>query len=289
MTPEGEQRGLFSTDNGHAPPRWAGSVEATLNYVAPRDGLHFTHVMDDSKSNLNLRPATVVIRNARGIRPAASLAVEGFAVVRRPTAFTDFHDLSQLHTRYAAEVVEAVQEISGAAKVVGVPPAVRITGPIERTEDRQIPGAARHMHLDYSEASLREHLHRFTGISPEELSLYSRLRIYNTWRSLTPPPQDVPLALCDIRSISPEDVHIAQGYYPVNDIGYFDIQLLDYNDKHSWYYFPDLTVDEMLIFCGGELGRPTAGVFHGAFDNPACPDHALPRSSVEMRTFAMFH
>jgi hypothetical protein len=267
----------------------SSSIETTLPYVAPREGLHFTHVLDDRQSNLNLRPETVLVRNARELRPGAALTAEGFTVIDRPTAFTEFLDLAQLHTRYAAEVLETVREVSGAAKVVGVPPAVRITDPQERQRQRYIPDAARHLHLDYSGASMRDHLVRFAGISPDEIDKYSCVRIYNTWRSLSPPPQDVPLALCDVRSVKDEDVHIVKAYYPVNDIGYIDIQVLDYNQAHKWWFYPDLSADELLIFCGGELHRPPAGVFHGAFDNPALRGCNVPRASVEMRTFALFH
>jgi hypothetical protein len=267
---------------------FGANVEATLAYVTPRPGLHFTHVLDDAKSNLKLRSEQVTVRNARILRPGASLTVQGFTVVDRPTAFSAFLDLQQLQTRYAAEVLQIVKEISGAARVIGVPPAVRITDPGERVRHPEIPGAARHLHLDYSDASLRNHLVRFLAVSPEELTQYSCVRIYNTWRSLTPPPQNLPLALCDIRSVSPEDIHIVHGYYPVNGVGYFEIQALNYNSKHKWWFYPDLKLDELLIFRGGELNCSGGGVFHGAFENPLCTQFDAPRQSVEMRTFALF-
>ncbi len=263
-------------------------MEAALTYVARREGFQFTHILDESQSNLDLRPEKVLVRNVRSVSRAPSLATEGFAVVRRPTLFTEFLDVPQLITRYAAEVIDAVREISGAAEVVGFPPAVRITDPGERKRQLNIPGAARHLHLDFSGASLRDHLHRYAGVSPAQIAGCSRVCVYNTWRSITPPPQDTPLALCDVRSVRPEDVSIVNGFYPLGDVGYFEIQVLDYSPEHRWWFFPDLSTDELLIFLGGELDRPTAGVFHGAFDNPACPERAAPRWSVEMRTVALF-
>jgi hypothetical protein len=266
----------------------AASVQACLNYVAPQAAFQFAHILDESQSTLNLRPETVRIGNARRLCPAASLDAEGFAVFDRPTAFTDFLDLGRLHEQYAAEVIGIVSEITGAARVVGTPPAVRITDAAERQRQQQIPDAARHVHLDFSDASLREQLVRFMGLSPVELDRYSRVCVYNTWRSITPPPQDKPLALCDLRSISPDDVHIVHGYYPIAEVGYFEIAVLDHSPRHQWWYFPDLETRELVVFRGGQLGSDAAGVFHSAFDDPACGQEVAGRWSVEMRTVALF-
>jgi hypothetical protein len=63
-----------------------------------------------------------------------------------------------------------------------------------------------------------------------------------------------------------------------------------YNPAHDWYYFPEMTRDEALVFkCYDSLtdgrARYTA---HSAFEHPDTPPAAPERESIEMRTFAFY-
>lgn len=70
-----------------------------------------------------------------------------------------------------------------------------------------------------------------------------RFRIVNTWRSLLPVLEDRPLALCDSRSVVPEDLIAADRIVP-DRIG--EVYYLTYNPNHKWClkHFPG---DHQLI------------------------------------------
>jgi hypothetical protein len=59
-----------------------------------------------------------------------------------------------------------------------------------------------------------------------------RVRIINTWRSLLPVLEDRPLALCDSRSVVPEDLIAADRIVP-DRVG--EVYYLTYNPSHKWY------------------------------------------------------
>ena len=61
-----------------------------------------------------------------------------------------------------------------------------------------------------------------------------------------------------------------------------------YNADHQWWYFPDMTRDEVLFFVFNDTdhGRPWR-VVHSAFRDPTAAA-TVPRHSIEFRTFAFF-
>jgi hypothetical protein len=61
-----------------------------------------------------------------------------------------------------------------------------------------------------------------------------------------------------------------------------------YSPEHEWWYFPDMTRDEVLFFVFNDSDHSRAWrVVHTAFRDPTV-DTATPRYSVEFRTFAFF-
>ena len=65
---------------------------------------------------------------------------------------------------------------------------------------------------------------------------------------------------------------------------------LSYNKAHRWYYFSNMRPDEAIIFkvfdsLTDGRARFTA---HTAFDDPATPNDAPPRESIEMRLFVFY-
>jgi hypothetical protein len=112
---------------------------------------------------------------------------------------------------------------------------------------------------------------------------------YNVWRVLTPPPQDVPLAECDARSLAREDFIAADASFDRDGAILFSFEtwLLRHDPAQRWAYFPDMRADEALIFKTHDTDLSVAHcVPHGAFDNRDCPPDAQPRVSIEMRGIA---
>jgi len=116
--------------------------------------------------------------------------------------------------------------------------------------------------------------------------LQQRFAIINLWRPLSVVEQ-LPLALCDARSIAPADVVAGDLVYP-DKVG--ETFSFTYNPAHRWYYFPKLRPDEALllkIYDSREDGtaRLTA---HTAFEDPTTSENAAPRRSIELRALVFW-
>jgi len=123
----------------------------------------------------------------------------------------------------------------------------------------------------------------------------------NVWRAISAPPQDFPLAVCDARSLAttrplttylittdriPDDMskraELLDG--PVAS----EASLFPYNEDQRWWYFSDMTADEMLALVLYDSDKGDSGrVPHTAFANDR--EDAISRESVEMRCVLYFH
>ena len=114
--------------------------------------------------------------------------------------------------------------------------------------------------------------------------------MYNVWRAITPPPQDFPLAVCDAQSVSATDeVTVTAITAELQGDIVHDTMSYVHNPAHRWYYFPDMTLDEVIVFKSGDSDHTGAvRVAHTAFTDPTCPPGVPTRASVEMRALAVF-
>ena len=116
----------------------------------------------------------------------------------------------------------------------------------------------------------------------------ARFAHYNVWRALSAPPQDVPLGVCDWRSVAPDDLIAADAL--VDEAGKpewsFEGLVVGHKPGHRWHWFPDMTPQKALVFkTNDSASGPAHCVPHVAFD-AAVPDGTAPRSSIEMRAIA---
>ncbi len=266
------------------------SVRAAVNYAADSSERGLYEIFDNDRSHMPLRTETIEIRDARTTPDAPTLEREGFTLLDAPSSLSDFTDPEVVEALYLPELAETIKAAYGAAHVWMQPGhVIRATDPAERAA-RQTPDAARFLHLDYSAASARWFLEQTTGYDPEIAKGHPRIFAVNTWRCLTPPPQDVPLAVCDKRTSSLDDLVVADAHHEVegNHVN-FEISLVRPNPAHEWWYFSDMSPNELLVFKGWDLGpSPTSCAFHGAFVDPSCPPSAPLRTSIEVRGFAVF-
>ncbi|MEV9275013.1 CmcJ/NvfI family oxidoreductase, partial [Klebsiella pneumoniae] len=72
-----------------------------------------------------------------------------------------------------------------------------------------------------------------------------RYLIVNVWRPIRGPLQDMPLALCDARSVATGDLAAAALVYP-DRTG--ETYAVHYNPDHRWYYAPEMGAHEAWIF-----------------------------------------
>ncbi len=144
----------------------------------------------------------------------------------------------------------------------------------------------RRVHNDYTEWSGPQ---RVRDLLPDEADdlLRRRFAIVQVWRPIRHPVESFPLAICDARSISPDDFLVSERRYP-NRIG--QTYAITYNPEHHWYYLPRMQREEALVFKvydSAKDGRARWSA-HTAFEDPTSPPNARPRESIEIRTLAFF-
>jgi hypothetical protein len=146
---------------------------------------------------------------------------------------------------------------------------------------------ARFIHVDVSDVTARQFAVRS---EPKDVGRpLRRFAHYNVWRALSPPPQDIPLAVCDARSLAPGDLVEADAVFDVAGVPEWSFEgwVVRYNPLHRWSYFSAMTRDEALVFKTNDSdpSEPHC-VAHSAFDDPSCPAGVPPRASIEMRATA---
>ena len=83
------------------------------------------------------------------------------------------------------------------------------------------------------------------------------LRALQHVASRLPPPQDFPLAVCDARTVAPEDEVTVTAITVEKDTGEIthDTTGYLYNPAHRWYYYRDMTPAEVLVFKAHDTGQ----------------------------------
>jgi hypothetical protein len=270
------------------------AVSSTVNYLGPMDEFPVFYAENYQNNNLNLEEHRITIYDARPA--AAQLALEegGFVIVKHPTAVKDFRDEAQVERHYVGEVTELVRGLTGAPKVVVTRTVLRWSERAGDTTAFVNSRPARFVHVDYSRQSFDDfaRMHLGTAGEPDpDRWLAGRYVAYNIWRVTTPPPQDVPLALCDARTTQPEDV--VTGEAVIDRPGVLEMRfgssLYRYNPGHRWFYFRNMQPDEALVFKAFDSDTSRVqGCPHSAFNHPDCPHDVPPRGSVEIRAYAYF-
>jgi hypothetical protein len=236
---------------------------------------------------LPLTGKTVTVSSMRAAGGGFSLDREGFTLAAAPTAVRDFYDRDEVARRYVPEALELVRSLTGCTATA------LLNNPVVRVSGRGGPRPAGttftgdFVHADFSATAAADMVRH--NLPPEEAE--SRLRgprfaVFNVWRTFSGPPQDIPLALCDTRSVTPGDkqyCEITLGELTWENITYY------HNQAHRWWYCPDMTRDEAYVFRSFDSAPGHAEqVPHSAFVNESCPPTAPPRASVEVRVFAFF-
>ena len=261
-------------------------VEAELNYLAPGDARPVNYTFEPPAgtpwSSGTPDPRRVRIRNARALAKAGEISLDrnGFQLVSHRSALNDFSDDSLIRLVYRPEAEALLRDITGAEKVVIFDHTLRDSANGSRA-NASLREPVRRVHNDQTFVSgprrVRDHL----DAEEAEHRLKHRFAIVNLWRPLSVVEQ-LPLALCDARSIAADDL-------VATDLVYRDKTGETYsflaNPQHRWYYFPRLRPDEVLllkIYDSLEDGtaRLTA---HTAFEDPGSPSNAAARRSIELR------
>jgi hypothetical protein len=262
------------------------TVYAEVNYTGAMTARPRFHANDKSLDRVALDPRVVPIRDARQAEPP-SLAREGIELFPCKTAVAEFRDAEAVAKIYPNEIQQLILQLTGAdAVVVTGPPILRFGERSREAGTRDNSYAARLVHIDCSDATARQFARE---AAPKDGRAFRRIAQHNIWRTFSGPPQDVPLAVCDARSVASADLVPADANFDRDgEVRWsFEALLLRYNPAHRWCFFSDMTRDEVIVFKrhDTEAGEPLH-VPHTAFSDPSAPGTCTPRASVEMRTIA---
>lgn len=262
-------------------------VRAEVNYTGAMSTRPKFHANDHSLDHVTLDSRAVPIVDARTLIEPPSLAREGFGLFKCKTEVTEFRDAAQVMQVYPVEIQRFVQEVTGADGVAVMGNATLRFG--ERSSEagsRDNSNAARLVHIDTSDVTAA----RFANTAvPKDSRPVRRIAQHNVWRTFSGPPQDVPLALCDARTVAAADLIAADANFDrQGQVEWsFEALLLRYNPAHRWYFFSDMTPDEVLVFKRHDTDlREPHWVAHSAFSDPRAAVDCIPRASVELRTVA---
>lgn len=262
------------------------NVTASIAYAGRGVARPRYHANDTRRDVLEIAPALMPIADAR--RHGTTLAEAGFTLLEHRSAVTDFADPEAVNSLHRAEIVDLIGRLSGADLVlVNSPGVLRFSEKSSQSGRLNNSRPARFAHVDISDATAVAFARR---AAPEERRV-TRFVHFNVWRVISSPPQDVPLAVCAARSVAPQDLIPADAIFdsPGQAEWSFEGLVLAHNPAHRWFWFPDMTRAEALVFTTHDSDpRGAHCVPHVAFDNPLCPPDAGPRASIEMRALALW-
>jgi hypothetical protein len=244
------------------------------------------HSNDTSGDLLDIQPLQMDIRDARGLE--MTLDGAGFTLCKHRSAVEDFTDRAATEAVYREEIVSLIGTLSGADLVlVNSPGVLRFSERSAMSGHLDNSRPARFAHVDISDATAAAFAERAAPVGRR----LSRFVHYNIWRVISQPPQDVPLAVCDARTVTPADLIFADAVFnsPNRPQWSFEGIVVAHHPGHRWHWYCDMTRDEALVFKTNDSDSKRAHcVPHVAFDNPAAGAHVGPRASIEMRAIALW-
>jgi hypothetical protein len=187
--------------------------------------------------------------------------------------------------------------MSGADFIVPMSGQIRTSGLTSAT--MQPPAAE--AHVDFTTKTAGKLAERLYYANRPDGAGYTRFICFSLWRALTPPPQDMPLALCEGGSVRDDEgthnTKVDVDELPVGDAMFADVPgeedmvaatIFHHSPDHRWWYFPDMREDEVIFikFHDSDHSRAWRAP-HTAFRDTSRPD-ATERRSIEFRGIAYF-
>ena len=265
-------------------------IEADLNYVIDTGETPIIYV-DWPEEEHKARPPTYeahrcLIENGRPHQNEFSLPTHGFTFLYHPSKVNNFYDADSITNGYDAEVAELIKSQTGASRVLVFDHTFRTANQTVANQNNT-RGPVKAAHNDYTDRSARQRLRDILPTNEAEECLKRRFSIVQTWRPIRHPVQSEPLAICDGRTIPNRGFVPIQRRYSHRTAETYHIS---YHPDHLWYYFPDMTPDEVIVFkvFDSDHSKGVPFTAHTAFDDPNTPIDARRRESVESRALVLF-
>jgi hypothetical protein len=273
---------------------------------------------------------SVPVFNARQRDEKPTLHAMGFELLHEALAEPklDFFDHEQVVSHYYPHC-ESIIEAATGAKAFAFDHNLR-SAPSKQAKQRIVGGQhvqepLQLVHGDYTLTSAPQRLRDLTeppgindtlrGVLAADEALISsdqaqhaledggRFAIINLWRNIaTEPVLSKPLALCDSRSVAPQDLVVFEIHYE-DRIG--ENYFAKHTDSHRWFYYPEMSRDEALLIKQWDSSGPLAQSegtradasdmsatstfsYHSAFEDPGTLPDAPDRQSIEVRCIVLY-
>jgi hypothetical protein len=275
----------------------APSVQSSIDYLVPTSRINRRFWAPGKEFNTGVYAAqNVIIRNARLAGPF-TLDEHGFCLGVHRTAITDWERNYGPDTPYAEQVCEVAKRLSGADFVVPLGGMLRSAGKTSAT----VQPPAAEAHVDFTQRCAERIAGKLYAKHDPQGPGFRRFIAFSLWRALSPPPQDMPLAICEGRSVRDDEgthnTKVDVDEIPTGDALFAPIEgeenmsaatIFHYSPAHRWWYFPDMTPDEVIFIKFYDSDHRTAWRCpHTAFRDSSRPD-AHERRSIEYRAIAFF-
>jgi hypothetical protein len=272
-------------------------VDAKIDYLLPTSRINRRYWAPGEEYNTGVyAPYDVTIHNARLAGPF-TLDSHGFELTHHVSAITNWEANYGPDGSYAAEVAEVAKRLSGADLIIPMGGQIRSSGLTSAT----VQPPAAEAHVDFTTKTANMVAERMYRMKRPEGAGFSRFICFSLWRPLSPPPQDMPLALCEGGSVRDDEgtanTKVDVDVIPTGDALFADIPgeedmvaatILHHSPDHKWWYFPDMTPEEVIFikFHDSDHSRAWRAP-HTAFRDTSRPD-ANERKSMEYRAVAYF-
>lgn len=251
-------------------------VCAQLNYHLD-DGRALKIVIDaDGISGKRIFPPleerTIHLQDVRQTLHQPKFKEVGLEFVDFPSEIACFDDLEAVREGYECEAVSLIKHVTDAVEVKVFDHTIRVDGPCERQP-------ARHVHSDYNAISALARLQVILGEVKAKEWQKTGFGIVNIWRPIVSKVQRAPLVFIDPLTLDETDWLDIDLVYP-DRTGH--IIGLKYNPAHRWYYWPEMTPHEVVVF-NVYNSKGLAPVAHSAADLNQTSADAPERRSIETR------
>lgn len=265
------------------------TIKASMNFVKDKAGAGAFSNLNPELTTLKLAAHDVEITDVRALPETESFAREGFEIHRLPFECYNWFDMDWVENVYGPHTLNLVKELVGANHIASFHRGMffRDTGETYAGIDTPLRGrAADFVHMDYTRDSVMPFVRE--AVDGKILEKYPHVKIFNVWRSMTPPPQDVGLAYCDQRTLHERDWVFGETV-EINFPQGVPFLTATWAREQKWHYCSDMSQDEIVIFngCDTDPNAPV-GCIHGAFIHPQPGSVLKPRASVEFRVIALF-
>ncbi len=289
----------------------AREVRAMMRYVDEGNFVTRRYVSQGEELNTgSYFDHEVTVRDGMPIRDHFTLDTHGFMIAKSTTGVRDFQDKDEVDRLYEREVEQEVLRLTGADKCVARGWMLRTSADLtEHVASKKgnyqhrggIQPPAGEAHVDTNAATAHRMAEATYRQEFPDGPGFKRFLVSSFWRTFSPPPQDIPLALCDGRSANAgeekDNTLIICDEFPTGDALTAPFEgeekllaatIFSYHPDHRWWYFAGMQADDALLFKFHDSDHSrTWRCPHSAFVDSSVVKPNI-RKSIECRSVAFW-